>query len=145
MYLTAKLFIYGTDSKKLRISGIKGVHQEKVQYITEECLTWRKANQIHKWFVDNIQEGNDDCKPYWVSKDSLIRLRDSCMMAKQSMRYEKSKCLKKDIMPGLDGFFYGSIDKDESYWGEIEYTIKGIDKIVKDYGDNWDFEYCSSW
>lgn len=22
---------------------------------------WRKANQIHRWFVDNVQDGDDDC------------------------------------------------------------------------------------
>ena len=25
------------------------------------CAYWRKANQIHAWFVDNVQQGNDDC------------------------------------------------------------------------------------
>ena len=29
---------------------------------------WRKANQIHKWFVDNVQGGIDDCRPYPVSQ-----------------------------------------------------------------------------
>ena len=25
------------------------------------CAYWRKANQIHNWFVTNIQGGNDNC------------------------------------------------------------------------------------
>lgn len=145
MSLTAKRFIYGTDRKKLRISGIKGVHQEKVQYIIEECLTWRKANQIHKWFVDEVQDGKDDCKSYFVSRDQLIILMELCKMAIASRGSETCMCLKKDILPGQEGFFFGSTDKDEYYWEDIDYTIKGIDRLLKDYDNHWGFEYHSSW
>ena len=39
---------------------------------------WRKDNHIHKWFVDNVQEGNDDCNEYYVSIKQLHGLRDIC-------------------------------------------------------------------
>ena len=39
---------------------------------------WRKANHIHKWFVDNVQEGNDDCHEYYVPIEKLHELRDTC-------------------------------------------------------------------
>lgn len=39
---------------------------------------WRKDNHIHKWFVDNVQEGNDDCNEYYVSIEQLHELRDIC-------------------------------------------------------------------
>lgn len=32
---------------------------------------WRKANAIHKWFVDNVQDGNDNCKEYRVNQKQL--------------------------------------------------------------------------
>ena len=38
----------------------------------EEVGYWRKANQIHKWFVDNVQDGVDDCGEYKVTKEQLI-------------------------------------------------------------------------
>ena len=43
-----------------------------------EVMYWRKANAIHKWFVDNVQGGEDDCREYPVSNDQLIELRDTC-------------------------------------------------------------------
>ena len=39
---------------------------------------WRKANAIHKWFVDNVQNGVDDCGEYKVTKEQLIQLHNAC-------------------------------------------------------------------
>ncbi len=39
---------------------------------------WRKANHIHKWFVDNVQDGEDDCREYYVSIKQLHELRNIC-------------------------------------------------------------------
>jgi len=36
---------------------------------------WRKANQIHNWFVQNIQNGNDNCGNYYVSRENLETLK----------------------------------------------------------------------
>ena len=30
-------------------------------YEDNQIASWRKANAIHKWFVDNVQDGVDDC------------------------------------------------------------------------------------
>jgi len=38
------------------------------------CAYWRKANQIHNWFVDNVQGGDDDCREYGVSIEHLKEL-----------------------------------------------------------------------
>ena len=39
---------------------------------------WRKANQIHSWFVQNVQGGEDECQPHHVSREQLRDLRDLC-------------------------------------------------------------------
>ena len=41
-----------------------------------EVAYWRKANAIHKWFVDNVQKGKDDCKEYRVTRRNLLDLCD---------------------------------------------------------------------
>ena len=46
--------------------------------ISEEVAYWRKANQIHRWFVDNIQDGEDNCESYEVSKQQLEELLGVC-------------------------------------------------------------------
>ena len=32
---------------------------------------WRKANHIHKWFVDNCGDGVDECQDMRVSKEDI--------------------------------------------------------------------------
>lgn len=39
---------------------------------------WRKANMIHKWFVDNVQGGVDECQVTQVSKEQLLSLIHLC-------------------------------------------------------------------
>src|SRR5690606_25744978 len=79
MYLTNKRYIWNEDRKSLKITGLKRkkVNPKKVSYIIEEAGYWRKANAIHNWFVKNVQDGEDDCKEYWVSDDKLKELLDT--------------------------------------------------------------------
>jgi hypothetical protein len=99
---------------------------------------WRKSNQIHKWFVDNVQGGNDDCGNYYVSKDKLKELRETCRQA----------LFAKDpsLLPPQAGFFFGSYDIDEWYWEDIKRTIKKLDRLfeLSDF-DQLSFYYNSSW
>lgn len=41
---------------------------------------WRKANQIHNWFVNNVQNGYDDCEYYEATKLQLEELLEICKM-----------------------------------------------------------------
>jgi cysteine desulfurase len=43
------------------------------------AVYWRKANQIHAWFVQNVQEGVDECERHWVPREKLVELRDLCL------------------------------------------------------------------
>lgn len=75
MYLTKKIYI-GGNYEWNKVEGIVDIKKDnkqipidlsKVTYIDEQVAYWRKANAIHKWFVDNVQEGNDNCQSYYVS------------------------------------------------------------------------------
>lgn len=45
---------------------IPNLDPERITYIEEEIMVWRKANHIHAWFVDHVQDGRDDCRAYYV-------------------------------------------------------------------------------
>jgi hypothetical protein len=85
---------------------------------------WRKANHIHKWFVDHVQNGNDDCEEYRVSRDQLQLLLDNCKLV--LMNKEEAKTL----LPRQEGFFFGSYEYDEFYWQDIQDTIDQLEKIL---------------
>ena len=102
------------------------------------CAYWRKSNQIHAWFVDNIQGGEDDCGEYYVSHEKLRELRETCRQA----LFAKDPSL---LQPRA-GFFFGSYDIDEWYWRDIKETIKKLDRLfnLPDF-DKLSFSYTSSW
>lgn len=98
---------------------------------------WRKANQIHKWFVDNIQNGIDNCAQYYLDKEQLLELKELCKQVLEQP--EKAH----EILPTESGFFFGSQEYDEWYYDDIKETIKIINWIMdKDYDY---FAYSSSW
>jgi len=100
---------------------------------------WRKANQIHKWFVDHVQDGKDDCEEYRVTRDQLQLLLDNCKLV--LINKEEAKTL----LPRQEGFFFGSYEYDEFYWYDIQDTIDQLEKILNEYPEEWDFQYQSSW
>ena len=75
MYLYKRIYVWSDGEVKLQITGIKSkVNPERVRYVVEEAGYWRKANAIHRWFVDNVQDGDDNCGTYYVSIDNLKEL-----------------------------------------------------------------------
>ena len=97
---------------------------------------WRKAQAIHNWFVDNLQNGNDNCADYFVSRDDLVTLRDIAFEVLQV----KHEDISNDLLP--DG--YSSYD-DDYYW-QIEDTVKQLDRILDNPKfQDYEFTYTSSW
>lgn len=109
--------------------------------IKQTVLYWRKANAIHKWFVDNVQDGEDNCREYSVSIDELKVLLGLCKKLKDNPNEAPQ------LLPTKDGFFFGSTEYDDMYMNEIEYTIKKLEEIIKTSENEhavW-FTYSSSW
>lgn len=98
---------------------------------------WRKANQIHKWFVDNVQEGEDNCAMYYLDEDDLKELKQLCE------EVLKNPDKANELLPTQEGFFFGTYEYDEWYFYDIKDTIE-ICKwcLSKDF--DW-FYYQSSW
>lgn len=129
----------------------------RISYIEENIAYWRKANQIHKWFVDNIQEGKDDCKSYYVSIEDIKKLYEKCKEIKEKAIIKEGKIKNgeklengkwipiieegkyienieeiADILPTESGFFFGSTNYDEWYLEQIDYTINIFEEIIKE-------------
>lgn len=106
--------------------------------VSVNCAYWRKVNSVHKWFVDNVQDGEDNCQEYYVSHDKLKELLTT---ARQAL-------FKKDPseLPPSAGFFFGTYDIDEYYWSGIKSTIKQLSKLTElpDF-EELSFYYQSSW
>lgn len=151
MYLSAKKYMSRyfdpTDSEKIKgINELFGVDgDEEEDYGAEEVkfrvAYWRKANAIHQWFVENVQEGTDDCGEYHVSREQLESLMNLC----NEIISEPKKA--KELLPTQGGFFFGSTEYDDWYMQDISHTALRLDKILNDpaFGKGVDFYYQSSW
>lgn len=100
---------------------------------------WRKANQIHSWFVQNVQGGKDECEPHRVSRDKLRELRETCQRALDNPDQAEK------ILTPRSGFFFGSIEVNEWYFEDLRHTIKVIDTCLSERYEDWEFYYRSSW
>ena len=69
---------------------------------------------IHKWFVDHVQEGEDDCKQYYVSREQLKELLGTCKLVIENHE------LAGELLPTQDGFFFGSTEYDDEYFKNVE-------------------------
>lgn len=99
---------------------------------------WRKANQIHQWFVDHCQNGEDDCREGYVPREQLERLRKLCK------EIIADPAGAEEVLPVSQGFFFGSSEYDEGYFQDLTETIEIIDRCLE-LDEEWDFAYQSSW
>jgi hypothetical protein len=142
MYLNAKRYIWFSEAAVS--AAVAQVFPElknrKVKQVEVEAIYWRKANAIHKWFVENVQAGVDDCGNYHVSRDKLQELLDTCY------RVLSFRHLAVEQLPPAEGFFFGSTEVDEWYWQDLEKTAAMIKGILEEFpAEHWEFEYHSSW
>ena len=145
MYLKAKRYVseYDKQDKALSTELLRHfpeLSEESIQNIDIRVGYWRKANAIHRWFVEHVQEGKDDCGDYWCSVDHLKDLRAVCQ------RVLDFRHLAVDQLPTTEGFFFGSTDYDDYYFKDVEYTLKVVDRAIElaETG-KWEIEYHSSW
>lgn len=140
--------------------------------ISEQVGYWRKANQIHNWFVENVQDGVDDCRYHnEVTQEALEELLDVCQRVLDGCKlvngkikneatmedgqwvsnmeegqYVEDPTIAEELLPSTHRFFFGSTDYDEYYVRDIENTIDIVTKVL----ETTDFDtqmiyYVSSW
>lgn len=136
-----------------------------------EVAYWRKANQIHNYFVEKAQKGVDDCGYYKVSKKVAEKLLTICKELKEEIittpgkmeagytykngekiiEYENGLVIAnpevcEKMLPTVSGFFFGSTDYNEYYIEDIDSTIEQMTEVLEttDF-DKEELWYHSSW
>jgi len=147
MYLTKKIFIganYDHRNMEVNIKITKEgeeikINPKRVSYIEEAIGYWKKANHIHKWFVDNCQNGKDECQDSYVSTDDLKKLLEVCQLVKNN------HSLSQELLPTQSGFFFGGTEYGEGYFQDIDQTIEIISTILDEDDLHADYHYHASW
>ena len=167
MYLYRRLYVGGVyNSDWHPVDGtiditVEGKHLPidlyKVEDITERVGYWRKANQIHKWFVMNVQGGVNECRPFDVDIEELKELLELCKLVDSKVKLvekgddtviENAEEIAS-LLPTSEGF--GSTDYDSWYVRDIQNTIEILETVIKEdeerrkQGIEYDYEYLASW
>lgn len=140
---------------------------------TSELIYWRKANEIHKYFIDKCANGEDTGDMYPVSKDQLEELKDICeeVLKKSIIKtgqiengqrfnkdtgkwdpiYQEGKYIEnpevaESLLPRESGFFFGSTNYDEWYIEDLKYTSEKIKEILESFNfDEEEILYHAWW
>lgn len=150
MYVTGKRYLWGFDGsedKQIAADILRFFPEmagKQVKEVSVEVMYWRKANAIHKWFVDNLQEGKDECQETFFNPEDLYPLQELC----RTVLEDNSRA--HELLPTANGFFFGGTEYDEWYFKDVERTLKWLDGLlIKDALDgslkDWSFYYQSSW
>lgn len=153
---------------------VRGIRANRISDVEEEVMYWRKANHIHAWFVDNVQDGQDDCRSYYVDWGKLNQLLEVCQRVIAASRLVKGSVLvskvwnskhktwderrepgrviedptvAKELLPTRKGFFFGSYEYDEHYLDDVYETHAWAKRMLADQkaGVPGDIYYASSW
>lgn len=149
MYLYKKHYVknwdWMADHEKHTISLKKGkkkldhIKPNRVCSVVEEVMHWRKFNALHKWFVDNIQEGVDDCKESFVDESDLKMLLETLTYVLEN------KDSAETILPTAQGFYFGNDEMDDNYWNYVKSTIIQLKDLLEEDNKGASFYYRSSW
>lgn len=147
MYLTRKKYVksYSHTPAEDRFQGVafkgnQAIDLSKISYLEFEAMYWRKVSAIHKWFVENVQEGVDDCESYPVTHDKLKKLIWTIGEVVEN-RDDKNALA---LLPPSAGFFFGSTELDSYYWDELHETYWKLKEDVENNPKD-EYYYQASW
>lgn len=122
------------------------IKPNRICYITEQVAYWRKFNALHGWFVNECGGGIDECQNINVDEDKLVELLETLKKVSDNFT------LAKELLPPVQGFFFGGDEIDEYYKEDVNSTIKIIEELLKEHEQSkeyglysGDFEYRASW
>ena len=179
MYLTKKTYVKNWDhmtaERRHEITVKRGgeirhdIKPERISEIVEQVAYWRKANAIHKWFVDNVQDGKNECQESCVTVKQLRTLVELCQevlatvetvdgLVNTGTQYANGLVVEltqpgkvvaqpeiaKKILPTQGGFSFGGTNYDEFYLDDLHDTVKQLEPLLDENGDGY-FYYHASW
>lgn len=127
----------GFDMTLYRTKKVADISEVNYKNCDDVC-DWRKFNALHNWFVENCQNGIDECQYSFVSKEQLVEL----LAILNQLTPENCS----ELFPTQDGFFFGSTDYNDWYWEDVKQTREILPELIENFDwENESLVYASSW
>lgn len=129
------MYMFARSKNEIPVLNEEG-HKE---YNWNEVAYWRKANEIHRWFIDYLGLDSDfNCEYAEVTKEDLEELVDTCKLVLE----HKDKCdatkVAMENLPTQGGFFFGGTDYDDYYYEDLENTVSQMERVINE--TDWENE-----
>ena len=178
MYLNKKHYVqkwsFQEPHEQFEVTVTKGgkpyeaIKLERINYVEEQVMYWRKFNALHAWFVENVQGGIDECQVSYVSRVHLEELVETLKKVVASMEnspkipvsvecgwkdgekmYEEimvhaDTSVAEELFPTQAGFFFGGTEYDEYYLEQVKETLAMLETELASE-DGADYSYHASW
>jgi hypothetical protein len=112
--------------------------------IFDQMARIAKANQIFRWFIENVMDGNPDQKYHEVTRGQLIDLFTTCRRVKRKCKliepdewfgdqYEVDEEFAKEHLPLMDerGLFFGTNEYGSTYATNVIETYHALKNILE--------------
>lgn len=184
MYAVRKVYVKQWDHDKpeerytVQISKggkpVPGIQPDRISEIEEQVMYWRKANHIHAWIVENVQDDADNRGSYYVDWEILRVLLSICkevikvsklvegtvyagtvysqenpkgLVQRTAGKVIEDATIAKKLLPRSSGFFFGSQEYDADYLQDVKDTRDWVAQMFEDQknGVPGDIYYSASW
>ena len=133
-------------------------------------IYWRKANAIHKYFVDYgalQSDGAPNVGYYYIDRQHLINLieritsilngpeitetityhkiADDMNEVNEDVKYNLNIELAKELLPTTSGFFFGGTEYNHWYHEDLVRTLNILKRELAETPENETWYYYASW
>jgi hypothetical protein len=99
--------------------------------VTVRVGYWRKFDPLHQWFVSNVQEGHDDCRPAYIAPDVLAELEEQLDQVSDDPESASEHFVSEGDEPMSEG--------------DVDYTLRIVVQAKTLQQRGWDIYYRASW
>lgn len=184
MYLEAEKYVGGWShsddeekkqySRLVKMAGLSKLacQDHPSVHIRVTVAYWRKANAIHRWFVEKCQDGKDECQETYISAEQLRELVDQCKRVLDVVetvdgdvgdgttyypdgrvvhhtrpgKIVAQRGVAAAVLPTQEGFFFGPTDYDDGYLQDLQDTVTQLEPLLDEkMHKEFTFYYRASW
>ena len=158
--------MYLQRRKNMLQQDFSDAHDDKLSGV----IYWRKANAIHKYFVDYgklAHDGAPDVGYYYIDRQDLIHLIERIISilngpeitetityhkiaedmneVREDVKYNLNIELAKELLPTTSGFFFGGTDYNHWYHEDLVRTLDILKRELAATPENETWYYYASW
>lgn len=109
----------GLDQNFVRLTGPDEDDREEVAY-------FRKVNFLHLWVEQHLNEGKEtNCEQVPMHLEAIAGLAQTCTRV---LMYPE---LGEELLPTVEGFFFGSTEYDNYYLADVESVLSACQEILE--------------